>query len=103
PSGLTTCTSTKPGVFRPEVIAVSLVVSVNSQSRSIPPNLSLQPLMKFCPRIVTSVPPDRGPLAGDTDLINGGAKLAIDDLELRKRHQCQHRRRSIRRSRLGSQ
>lgn len=44
-----------------------------TEAAALPPNVTVAPLLKFTPVIVTVVPPDVGPAAGETEEIDGTA------------------------------
>ena len=77
PSGLMTVTSTEPA--EPDgVVAVSRVAELNDTLLAdLLPNLTVAPLWKFAPVIVTLVPPAMGPLAGEIALTVGAGLTAM--------------------------
>src|SRR5262249_33719505 len=74
-SGFVTTTLTVPAAWA-GVVAVSWVALTNvTFVAAVPPNVTVAPLTKFVPAIVTAVPPATGPLFGVTLVTPGADEL----------------------------
>jgi hypothetical protein len=72
PPGETTITSTVPGAAPAGTAAVSWVLEVKwTDVAAAPPKLTVAPLVKPVPVIVTELPPETGPASGVTPVTAG--------------------------------
>ncbi len=71
-SGLVTVTSTGPGAWAGVVTVMVVALTTVTPVAAMPPKVTVAPLTKFVPVIVTTVPPVSGPLFGETELTVGG-------------------------------
>ncbi len=71
PSAVVTVTSTVPDPAGDVAVIVVLLLTVKAEAAD-PPNWIAVTPVKFVPVIVTEVPPEAGPLVGDTPLTVGG-------------------------------
>jgi hypothetical protein len=69
--GLVTTTSTAPAAVAGGVVAVIVVEFTTVAVAALPPKVTVAPVAKFVPPIVTEVPPACGPLFGATDVTVG--------------------------------
>lgn len=69
--GLMTRTVAGPAVPAGVTAMTWLLLIKVTCAESIPPNLTRQPVLKFCPETVTDVPPVMGPLEGVTEAMTG--------------------------------
>jgi hypothetical protein len=71
PPGVVTVTSTVP-VPAGDVAVIELALLTVNEAASVAPNFTAATLVKFVPLMVTEVPPDDVPIAGDTAFTVGG-------------------------------
>jgi hypothetical protein len=70
---LVTVTVTAPALDAGVVAVIVVAFTTTTFVAAVPPNVTPAPAAKFVPVIVTAVPPDVGPVFGDTLLTVGGA------------------------------
>jgi hypothetical protein len=68
-----TVTVTAPAACAGVVAVIEVLLTTTTLLAAVPPNVTVAPLAKFVPVIVTAVPPDVDPVLGDTLLTVGGA------------------------------
>jgi hypothetical protein len=68
-----TVTVTAPALPAGVVAVIEVLLTTTTLVAAVPPNVTVAPLAKFVPVIVTAVPPDVDPLFGATLLTVGGA------------------------------
>jgi hypothetical protein len=68
---LVTVTVTAPAACAGVVAVIEVPLTTTTLVAAVPPNVTVAPLAKFVPVIVTAVPPDVDPLFGDTLLTVG--------------------------------
>jgi len=66
-----TATVTAPAACAGVVAVIDVLLTTTTFVAAVPPNVTVAPLAKFAPVIVTAVPPATGPLFGDTLLTVG--------------------------------
>src|SRR5207253_6117458 len=70
-SGFVTATVTAPAACAGVVAVICVGLTTATPVAAVPPNVSVAPLTKFVPAMVTAVPPPTGPLFGVTLLTVG--------------------------------
>jgi hypothetical protein len=73
PLGLFTLTVTAPAVPAGVVAVICVALTTTTLVAAVVPTVTVAPVAKFVPVIVTGVPPAVGPLFGETALTVGGA------------------------------
>jgi hypothetical protein len=68
-----TVTVTAPALPAGVIAVIEVLLTTTTFVAAVPPKVTVAPLAKFVPVIVTAVPPDVDPLFGDTLLTVGGA------------------------------
>jgi len=68
-----TVTVTAPALPAGVVAVIEVLLTTTTLLAAVPPNVTVAPLAKFVPVIVTAVPPATGPLFGATVLTVGEA------------------------------
>ncbi len=71
-SGLVTTTSTAPEAWAAVVTSIWVALTKVTPVAAVPPKVTVAPLTKFAPVMVTAVPPVSGPLLGVTEVTVGG-------------------------------
>src|SRR6266567_3965987 len=71
PSGLVTVTLTVPNPWAGVVAVIVLLFTTFTLLAAEPPKLTVAPVMKLLPLIVTAVPPTVAPILGEIDVIVG--------------------------------
>ena len=66
PPGLVTLTVTAPAVPAGVVAVICVALTTTTLVAVVVPNVTVAPVAKFVPVIVTAVPPAAGPLFGET-------------------------------------
>ena len=66
-----TVTVTAPAACAGVVAVIEVLLTTTTLLAAVPPNVTVAPLAKFVPVIVTAVPPAAGPLLGDTPVTVG--------------------------------
>jgi hypothetical protein len=66
-----TVTVTAPALPAGAVAVIEVLLTTTTLVAAVPPNVTVAPVAKFVPVIVTPVPPAVGPLFGDTLLTVG--------------------------------
>ena len=69
-----TATVTAPAVPAGVVAVILVLLATTTFVAAVPPNVTVAPVAKFVPVIVTDVPPAVEPLFGDTPVTVGGAR-----------------------------
>jgi hypothetical protein len=77
--GLVTVTVTAPAAPAGVVAVIDVLLATTTLVAATPPNVTVAPLAKFVPVIVTAVPPATGPLFGDT-LVTVGVPIYVNPL-----------------------
>ena len=72
-SGFVTTTFTAPAACAAVVAVICVLLTTTTFVAAVPPNVTVAPLAKFAPVIVTDVPPAATPLLGATLLTVGAA------------------------------
>ena len=70
---MVTVTVAAPALPAGVVAVIVVLFATTTLVAGVPPNVTVAPEAKFAPVMVTAVPPDVGPLFGDTLLTVGGA------------------------------
>lgn len=73
PPGFVTVTVTAPRLPAGVVAVIVVELTTTTLVAAALPNVTVAPVAKFVPVIVTAVPPPAGPLLGDTLVTVGGA------------------------------
>jgi hypothetical protein len=73
PPGFVTVTVAAPALPAGVTAVMVVLLTTTTLLAAVPPNVTVAPLAKFVPVIVTAVPPDTGPLFGDTLVTVGDA------------------------------
>ena len=71
PPGLVTVTVTAPTLPAGVVVVICVPLTTTTLVAAVVPNVTVAPVTKFVPVIVTGVPPAVGPLFGETTLTVG--------------------------------
>jgi hypothetical protein len=66
-----TVTVTAPALPAGAVAVIEVLLTTTTLVAAVPPNVTVAPVAKFVPLIVTAVPPPVGPLFGETLLTVG--------------------------------
>ncbi len=75
-SGLVTTTSTAPAAWAGVMTSMVVAFCQVTPAAAVPPKVTVAPLTKSVPVIVTAVPPAVGPLVGATEVTVGGGSRA---------------------------
>src|SRR5512138_3552990 len=71
PSGFVTVTLTRPATCAGAVAEMETAETLPTAA-AVPPTVTVAPVWKFAPEMTSAVPPAVGPLAGDTEAMEGG-------------------------------
>ena len=82
PLGLVTVTVAAPALPAGVVAVIEVLLTTTTLVAAVPPNVTVAPLAKFVPVIVTAVPPDVGPLLGLTPLTVGTGPEAAEKVTI---------------------
>jgi len=79
PSGLVATTLTMPpsAVWTGAVAVIEVLFTTVTPVAAVPPRLTVAPVKKFVPVIVTPVPPPTGPVLGVIDVTVGAGLVAV--------------------------
>jgi hypothetical protein len=81
PLGFVTLTVTAPAVPAGVVAVMLVLLTTTTLVAAAPPNVTVAPVAKSIPVIVTAVPPTVGPLFGEM-LVTNGTVLVVADLKV---------------------
>ncbi len=71
---MVTTTSTAPAAWAGVVASIWVELTKVTPVAAVPPKVTVAPLTKFVPVMVTAVPPMSGPLVGATEVTVGAAQ-----------------------------
>ena len=78
PPAVVTCTSTVPAPCAGDVAVIDVAEFTVTPVAAVPPKLTVAPVRKFVPVIVTDVPPPVGPDVGTIDVTAGATALYVN-------------------------